>query len=89
MSLFEPQSNDLKSFFRGLVVTSLKGVINNWAGICFSIIIAFIIWVVVQDYENPRMRSLVPAEGEPPVVVLPLNVPDGLIVEDLPTVRIL
>ena len=89
MSLFEPQSNDLRSFFRGLLITSVKGAVNNWAGISFSLVIAFIIWVVVQDYENPRIRSLVPAEGEPPVVVLPLNVPDGLIVEDLPTVRVL
>tara|TARA_B100000029_G_scaffold516335_1_gene628804 strand:+ start:1969 stop:3246 length:1278 start_codon:yes stop_codon:yes gene_type:complete len=89
MSLFEPQSNDLRSFFRSLLLTTAKGAINNWAGISFSLVVAFIIWVVVQDYENPRIRSLVPAEGEPPVIVLPLNVPDGLIVEDLPSVRVL
>ena len=69
MSLFEPQSNDLRSFFRGLLITSVKGAVNNWAGITFSLVIAFIIWVVVQDYENPRIRSLVPAEGEPPCLL--------------------
>ena len=89
MKLFEPQPSSLRAFLKSLVITTIKGAIKNWALIIFSCAIAFIAWVVVQDYENPRIQSLVPAEGEPAIIVLPVNVPDGLIVEDLPTVRVL
>jgi YbbR domain-containing protein len=89
MKLFEPQPSSLRAFFKSLLITTTKGAIKNWALIIFSCAIAFIAWVVVQDYENPRIQSLVPAEGEPAIIVLPVNVPDGLIVEDLPTVRVL
>ena len=73
---------------RFLAVTGVTGVIGHWPLAAFSVVAAFGIWFVVQDVENPRVEAIVPGEEEAPVQIEFVNVPEGLIVGEVGTVRV-
>lgn len=68
-------------------LAAFRNVTGHWALALFSLVAAFGVWVVVQDVDNPRVEGTAPAEGAG-IAVRALNVPDGYVVEDLPSVRV-
>jgi YbbR domain-containing protein len=70
-----------------LIRTTGGNVYEHWALAAFSLLTAFGLWVLIQDVENPRTEAEVPV-GQTGIPVVPVNRPDGLIVEDLPQVRV-
>lgn len=52
----------------------LRSIVEHWRLSLFSIIAAFVIWFVIQDVENPRIKATFPEDGTPPsIVVKPIN----------------
>lgn len=51
-----------------LLRSGFTTVTSHWALAGFSLIVAFGIWLVVQDVENPRVQALVPPDPEPPSI---------------------
>jgi YbbR domain-containing protein len=60
---------------------------EHWALGLFSLAAAFAIWFAIQDVENPRTTDIVPA-GQQGIPVRTENQPDGMIVDDLPGVKV-
>jgi YbbR domain-containing protein len=52
----------------------------------FSVAAAFALWVVIQDVDNPRAEGVAPAAGG--IAVEAVNVPEGFLVADLPSVTV-
>ncbi|HEY4668613.1 MAG TPA: CdaR family protein [Tepidiformaceae bacterium] len=80
----------IASFFRlgwVLIRTTGANLYDHWALGLFSLLAAFALWMLIQDVENPRMEAEVPV-GPGGITVQAVNKPDGLIVEDLPQVRV-
>ena len=59
---------------------------QNWALALFSVVVASGIWFAVQDVENPRTEDIVPYDHSIPIEIV--NRPDGVIVDDLPQVKV-
>ncbi len=60
-------SESIRGFFLTLSLvarTTVSNVSGHWALAIVSLIAAGIIWVVIQDIENPRVEGTVPLEGE-------------------------
>ncbi len=73
---------------RFFAITSVTGLIGHWTLAAFSVVAAFGIWFVVQDVENPRVESTVPGIEEAPIQIEFVNVPEGLIVGEAGSVRV-
>ena len=73
---------------RFVAITSVTGLIGHWTLAAFSVVAAFGIRFVVQDVENPRVESTVPGIGEAPIQIEFVNVPEGLIVGEAGSVRV-
>lgn len=75
-----------------VVRTASRGVAarasEHWRLGLFSLAAAFIMWVVVEDVENPRAEGLVPVDAGQGIPIEALNVPDGFIVPELSLVRV-
>lgn len=74
---------------RALAVTAVLAVVRNWLLAIFSVVAAFAIWFLVEDVENPRIEATVPAEDQALIPVEVVNVPDGLIVDEVAPIRVL
>jgi len=70
-----------------LIRTTSGNIYEHWALAGFSLLTAFGLWMLIQDVENPRTEAEVPI-GQGGIPVVAVNRPDGLIVEDLPQVRV-
>ncbi len=73
---------------RLLAATAATGVVRHWTLAVVSLIVAFALWFVVEDIENPRVEATVPGEDQAPIPIEVVNVPEGLIVGDLMPVRV-
>ncbi len=62
----------------------LRDVGAHWGTALFSVAAAMGIWVAIQDVDNPRVDGRGPASGG--IEVEAVNVPDGFLVESLPSV---
>ncbi|MEX2080206.1 MAG: CdaR family protein [Dehalococcoidia bacterium] len=60
----------------------------HWGLAVVSLAFAFGVWVLVQDIENPRVEGVVPVPEEQGISVIPVNLPDGYIIREAPTVRV-
>ena len=74
---------------RALAVTAVLAVVRNWLLAIFSVVAAFAIWFLVEDVENPRIEATVPSEDQALIPVEVVNVPDGLIVDEVAPIRVL
>ena len=72
------------------IVTSSAGTLaQHWALAGFSLVVAFGVWFIVQDAENPRVQALVPPDPEPPSIpVTVTNNKNDYIIEDIPPVQV-
>lgn len=61
-------------------------VTGHWALAVFSVVAAFGVWVAIQDVDNPQVEGLAPASGG--VQVQAVNLPDGFLVDALPSVKV-
>lgn len=73
---------------RALVVTAVLAIVRNWLLAIFSLVAAFAIWFLVEDVENPRIEATVPGEDQAPIPVEVVNVPSGLIVDEVVPIRV-
>ena len=73
---------------RFFAITSVMGLVRHWTLTAFSVVAAFGIWFVVQDVENPRVESTVPGIEDAPIRIEFVNVPEGLIVGEAGSVRV-
>ena len=73
-------------FCFGMARAGVMSVATHWALAIFSLVTAFGVWMAVQDVENPLATGLVPQDGA--IQVEAVNVPDGYLVEDLPSVTV-
>ncbi len=73
---------------RILVVTSVLAVFRHWPLTIFSVVLAFAIWFLVEDVENPRIEATVPGEDQAAIPVEVVNVPPGLIVGEVTPIRV-
>ena len=73
----------------GLLVRAGAGSLRaHWALSFFSVAVAFGIWFIVQDVENPRVERVVPVEARQAIPVRVLNQSDDIIVLDPGRVRV-
>ncbi len=73
---------------RILVATSVLAVFRHWPLTIFSVVLAFAIWFLVEDVENPRVEATVPGEDQAAIPVEVVNVPPGLIVGEVTPIRV-
>ena len=73
---------------RILVATSVLAVFRHWPLTIFSVVLAFAIWFLVEDVENPRIEATVPGEDQAAISVEVVNVPPGLIVGEVTPIRV-
>ena len=73
---------------RILVATSVLAVFRHWPLTIFSVVLAFAIWFLVEDVENPRIEATVPGEDQAAIPVEVVNVPPGLIVGEVTPIRV-
>ena len=74
---------------RALAITAVVAVFRNWLLAIASLVLAFAIWFLVEDVENPRLEATVPSEDQAPIPVEVVNVPAGLIVGEVAPIRVL
>ena len=74
---------------RALASAAVFALVHNWILAIFCLIAAFAIWFLVEDVENPRIEATVPAEDQAPIPVEVVNVPSGLIVDEVAPIRVL
>lgn len=73
-----------------LIRAAVNSVRSSWGLALFSVAAALLVWVVVQDVENPREEGIFPPPGESPnIVVEPRNLPDGFLILQNPAVSVL
>ena len=73
---------------RILVATAVLAVFRHWPLTIFSVVLAFAIWFLVEDVENPRIEATVPGEDQAAIPVEVVNVPPGLIVGEVTPIRV-
>ena len=73
---------------RILVATAVLAVFRHWPLTIFSVVLAFAIWFLVEDVENPRIEATVPGEDQAAISVEVVNVPPGLIVGEVTPIRV-
>lgn len=82
----------LRGFFLTLsfiVRTTLTNVTGHWALAFFSLVGAGIIWIVIQDIEDPRVEGLVPLEGQSQGIPVEfVNLSPEFVVGDTTRVRV-
>ncbi len=61
---------------------------SHWALAIVSLLVAAGVWVIVQDIENPRIEGIVPPPEEAAIAVVGVNIPDGYLMREAPTVRV-
>ena len=72
-------------FLAAMVRSATRSVRENSGLAVLSVVLAFGIWIVVTDAENPTRTRVVPQD----ITVEPINVPESVaVVEPLPTVRV-
>lgn len=49
---------------------SLSSLREHWALALFSLVVAFGIWFVIEDVENPRVRATFPADGQASSIIV-------------------
>ncbi len=74
---------------RILVATAVLAVFRHWMLAIFSLVLAFAIWFLVEDVENPRIEATVPGEDQSAIRVEVVNAPPGLIVREVTPIRAL
>ncbi len=70
-----------------LALVGGRSITSHWALSAFSLVAAFVIWMIVQDVDNPRVEGRAPASGG--IAVRAVNVSNGLIVGDLDSVTVI
>lgn len=73
---------------RALATAAVLAVIRHWPLSIFSLVLAFAIWFLVEDIENPRIEATVPSEDQTAIPVEVVNVPSGLIVGEVTRIRV-
>lgn len=71
-----------------LLVAAGNTLRAHWALSFFSIGVAFVIWFIVQDVENPRVEQVVPVEGRQAIPIEILNQSDDVIILDAGRVQV-
>lgn len=71
-----------------LVTAGASTIYRHWALSLFSLAIAFGVWFVVQDVENPRVEGEVPFPDEQGITVEAVNVPEGVVITDIRQIRV-
>ena len=72
---------------RGFRVAGADLVRSRWF-IVASLVAAIIVWLVIEDIENPRVEAVVPGENYQAIPVDPVNLPDGLVIRESFSVRV-
>ena len=70
------------------MATAVLAVFRHWTLSIFSLVLAFAIWFLVEDVENPRIEATVPGEDQAAIPVEVVNVPSGLIVGEVTPIRV-
>ena len=73
---------------RILAATAVLAVFRHWPLAIFSLVLAFAIWFLVEDVENPRIEATVPGEDQAPIAVEVVNVAPGFIVGEVMPIRV-
>lgn len=60
---------------------------NRWL-VAVSLVAGVVLWALIQDVENPRLEAVVPADNYQPIPVEPVNLPDGLVLQEALFVRL-
>lgn len=69
-----------------LLQTGVGSAARHWALASFSLVAAFVTWMIVQDVDNPRVEGRAPESGG--IRVRAVNLSNGLIVGDLDSVTV-
>ncbi len=73
---------------RALAAATGLALLRHWLLAIFSLVLSFAIWFLVEDVENPRIEVTVPGEDQAAIPVEVVNVPEGLIVDEVAPVRV-
>lgn len=71
-----------------LAVAGVNTLYRHWALSLFSFAIAFGLWFIIQDVENPRTEGEVPAPDEQGITVEAVNIPEGVVITEIRQVRV-
>lgn len=67
---------------------ALRDLVRNRWLVLASILAGVVLWAFIEDVENPRLEAVVPSDSYQPIPVESLNLPDGLVLQESLSVRV-